>query len=426
VGVKFIFSSHALYFFFIFPRYFGGVISIQAQERLGMRGRKFFKPLLRFLNDLHSRHEHPNRSLHFDQYLILLLLAYFNPAIRSLRGMIDVSGSELGERNFGLHRTSLGSLSEASHVFDPEPLRRIFLELAADAHAVDAPKLRNFPQGLELLAVDASLWKLLPRMARTFYQGKLTRAGKGALKAHVVFSVLDAAPKDVAFTDGTVDERRVLPKLIHPGAMHVFDRGYWSQALFKLLLDAGASFVTRVRSNVELTTLKERPVSEAAAKAGVCSDRLVKLNDGALNGRALRVVTVRRIVPASRNLHAKCKRGKHAAYDGEAREQEWVLITDRLDLDAELIVAIYASRWQIEVFFRWFKVVLQCKHLFSESENGMELQFYTALIASVLVVIHTQRKPTKMLLLALQMYLSGWHDWAHVEEKIAQCKKVGP
>lgn len=390
-----------------------------------MRGKKFFRPLLRFLNELRAHRDHPNRELHFDQYLILLLLAYFNPSIRSLRGMVKASDAELNERNFGLQHTSLGSLSEASQVFDSEPLRRIFLELAGEASATDAPRLRGFPEGLELLAVDASLWKLLPRMARTFYQGKLTRAPKGALKAHVVFSVLDGAPKNVAFTDGTVDERRVLPRFIHAGALYVLDRGYWSQALFKTLLDARASFVTRVRSDVEVSTLEERPVAEAARKAGVRADRLVKLGEGALDGKPLRVVVVRRVAPASRNLHPKRKRGKHAAYDGEAREQEWVLLTDRLDLDAELLVAIYASRWQIEVFFRWFKVVLQCKHLFAESQNGMELQFYTALIASLLVVIHTGRMPTKMLLLVIQFYLTGATDWAQVEETITQCKKVG-
>ncbi|MCZ7647171.1 MAG: hypothetical protein M5U26_18270 [Planctomycetota bacterium] len=131
------------------------------------QGLKFFKPLSRLLGELRERHAHPNRTLHYDEYLILLLLAYYNPVLQSLRGLRKAAGLPWTERNLGLHRTSLGSLSEASHVFDPDGLRRIFLELAGQAQALDAPpRPQGLPEDLRLLAADASLWKLLPRMAR--------------------------------------------------------------------------------------------------------------------------------------------------------------------------------------------------------------------------------------------------------------------
>jgi hypothetical protein len=39
----------------------------------------------------------------------------------------------------------------------------------------------------------------------------------------------------------------------------------------------------------------------------------------------------------------------------------------------------------IELFFRWLKGILGCRHLLSQHENGVQLQVYMALIASLLI-----------------------------------------
>ena len=60
---------------------------------------------------------------------------------------------------------------------------------------------------------------------------------------------------------------------------------------------------------------------------------------------------MKRLSPPPRNIHAKKKGGKYAAYEpGAALEQEWILLTDRMDLDAEMLVTLYAHRWHIETF----------------------------------------------------------------------------
>ncbi len=390
------------------------------KEHTKLQGLKFFKPMQTILGELRGHCAHPNRSLHFDEYLTLLLLSFYNPTLQSLRGLIKCSGSHLAERNLGLHHTSLGSLSEASHVFDPEPLRRIFLDLAGKAVAADAPpRPRGLPDDLKLLAADASLWKLLPRMARELYAGPLTRRRKGALKGHFVFNVLTGVPEDVEWTDGAVDERKILPGQMAAGAIYVVDRGYNSKAIFRAFLNAHASFVMRLRKDFGYQPTETRGLTQEAQKAGVYSDEVVTV---AGVEKPLRVIRARRISPPSRNLHPKRSGGKHAApTPGEALQQDWILVTDRLDLPAELIVELYAYRWQVETFFRWFKVTLQCQHLLCESENGLALQMYAALIATLLVVIHTGRKPNKDLLLSLHLYLMGWSKWSEVEESIARC-----
>ena len=386
-----------------------------------LQGCKFVAPLRKLLVELRRHHAHPNRTLHYDDYSIYLLLAFYNPAVKSLRLLVELSESPRLHHQLGLHRTSLGSWSEASSTFDPELLRKAFLELSAQAVASDAPpRPDGFPPELKLLAADASLWRLLPRMARELYQGPLTRSRKGLRKGHFVFNVLDGVPEDVTFTNGAVDERHVLPQQLESGALYLLDRGYCSWKLAAQILDAGASLLMRLRQDIRYTLQQSCAVSETARQAGVVSDEIVRA--GGLE-RDLRVVRIRREAPPPRNLHAKKKGGKHAAYaPGEPLEQEWTLLTDRLDLDAEVLAEMYAHRWNIEVFFRWLKVTLQCKHLFAESENGMDLQFYAALIATLLVVLHTGRQPTKYLWFVLHLYVIGWADWEQVERKIARCK----
>ena len=98
------------------------------------------------------------------------------------------------------------------------------------------------------------------------------------------------------------------------------------------------------------------------------------------------------------------------------------LVTDRLDLNAEVIALLYRYRWQVELFFRWFKCVLGCKHLLAQSENGIRLELYAALIASLLIVLWTGRKPTKRTLEMLQFHLQGWASAEEVEAHIARLK----
>jgi len=388
-----------------------------------LEGLKFFQPVQHYFDRLHEQKAHPNRNLHLDEYLALLLLAYFNPAISGLRQLITLPNNLHIGGNTGLHRTSLGSFSEASSVFDPQALRHIFLELSDQAKALNGPQRpQGLPADLKILAADATLWKLLPRMVHTLYQQPLTRARKGELKAHFVFNVLDHVPVDVELTSGKKDERHVLPLQIDSGAIYIVDRGYVARALWRAILDAKSSFVARLRNNSKYTVLEALPLSEAALKAGVISDERVRLSEPGKPDLILRVVRAKKVCQPSRNLDPKHKRGKHAAPDKEPTEHELILLTDRFDLDAGEIVALYNYRWQIEIFFRWFKCVMKCRHLFAETQNGMALQIYAALIASLLVVIYTGRKPTKQLLFLLQCHLQGTLEWKYVEAEITKLK----
>ncbi len=158
-----------------------------------LEGFKYFKVLEPFLEKLHSvgteRDRAGNRKLFFDQYGSLILLYYFNPILTSLRGIQQASELKKVQRVLRCSRASLGSLSEASQVFDAEVLKGVIGELAAQVQPLAA---HRDLKGLEdLTAVDGSLLPALPKMAWALWMNEENRAAK----MHLVFEVLRGVPR---------------------------------------------------------------------------------------------------------------------------------------------------------------------------------------------------------------------------------------
>src|SRR5947207_11454672 len=110
------------------------ILPLTAKE---LKGLKYFKLLGSLLDRLHdhatARDHAGNRRLFYDQYACLLLLFFFNPVVKSLRGIQQASTLDKVQRLFGCNRVSRGSLSEASQVFDPELLHALIGDIAAQA-----------------------------------------------------------------------------------------------------------------------------------------------------------------------------------------------------------------------------------------------------------------------------------------------------
>ncbi len=85
---------------------------------------------------------------------------------------------------------------------------------------------------------------------------------------------------------------------------------------------------------------------------------------------------------------------------------------------AELVSLIYRRRWSIELFFRWIKCILGCRHFFAESPEGATIQIYLALIAALLLQLFTGSRPNKRVMEFLQLYMMGWATAREVIELI--------
>jgi Transposase DDE domain len=374
---------------------------IRAKE---LQGLKYFKLLSPFLDRLHddatARDRAGNRRLFYDQYACLLLLYFFNPTAKSLRGIQQASSLDKVQRLFGSQRVSRGSLSEASRVFDPELLHAISGDLAAQAlpvaHGKEAEALRG------LTAVDGSLLPALPKMAWALWLDPQHRAAK----MHVHFDVLKGVPVEATLTTGNDSEAEQLRATLQAQRLYVIDRGYAEYQLFQDIIDARSAFIGRIRDNAVWTTTEERPLTAAALAAGVRSDRLVWLGgpqSGAAFKQPVRVLEV--------------DTGKA---DARGRPEILLLATSRLDLDAELVALAYRFRWAVELFFRWLKCILGCRHLLANSRQGVTIQVYLAIIASLLISLWVGRKPTVRTLEMIQFYFQGWASEAELTAHLKQ------
>jgi len=363
-----------------------------------VQGLKYFKllrPLLERLHDAGTQRDRAgNRKLFFDNYGALMLLYFFNPILSSLRGLQQASTLRNVQRRLGCSRTSLGSLSEATGVFDAELLQAIIAELAAQAlplhHGKEAEALRG------LTAADGTLLPALPQMAWALWLDDKHRAAK----LHLQFDVFKGVPEVASVTAGNGSENDQLRAAVQPGRLYVIDRGYAEYQLFQDILNAGSGFIGRIRDNAVYQLVNNRPLTAAAKQAGVVRDCLVWLggdHSGQVLLQPVRLVEV---------LTGKT--------DSQGRPEVLRLATDRLDLDASLIAHGYKYRWTIELFFRWFKCILGCRHLLSNCQNGVTIQVYVALIASLLISLWTGRKPSKRTFEMLCLYFSGWASAAEV------------
>lgn len=86
----------------------------------------------------------------------------------------------------------------------------------------------------------------------------------------------------------------------------------------------------------------------------------------------------------------------------------------------DTLALIYKSRWTVELFFRFFKHVLGCRHLLSHRKNGIEIQVYCAIIVSMLIALWTGRKPTLRTIEMIRFYFTGWAELDELETHIAK------
>ena len=336
------------------------------------QGFKYVRLVGHLLQRLHGaateRDRAGNRQLFYDQYATLLLLYFFTPPVTSLRGLHQVTTLAHVQRRGGVRRTALGSLSEAATVFEAALLQDVSSELALRAWTRapqgnpallkgDAAVLRD------LGAIDGSLVPALPRMVWAVWQDGQHRAAK----MPVGFAALRQVPVGVTVTAGSESERAQARRLVQPGGFYVFDRGYVDYDLFAELHALPCSFIARVQERATYEVEQARPLAAGISHDGVLR-RLGTDHHRPCGAQPLRGVRV-----ATEKTHS------------DGTPVEMVLVTNRLDLEADLIALAYRYRWTVELFFRWLKCILGCRHLLSQSPNGVQLQVYMALIASLLI-----------------------------------------
>jgi len=381
-----------------------------------LQGFKYFKAISGLLENLHdagnTRDKAGNRILHMDQYMSLLLLYMFNPICTSLRAVQQASELQKVQRILGCARASLGSLSESARVFDSELMQEIVKELGEQLQPISSHAKLDDLAGI-LTAVDGTLINALSKMTWALWK---TEAN--AIKAHTQFDIQKYVPVKISITEGNGDEREVLADNLESGRIYVKDRGYASLALFQQILDSRSSFVCRMKDNTVYECLEEFKLTPDALAAGIIFDKKVRLGCNDKTKKQLSVPV--RLIAIKCTPHIKrYKIGRGGPEQGETL----LIATDIFDQDADVIALIFKHRWTIEIFFRFFKHVLGCRHLLSYDRNGIELQTYAAIIACMLIALWTGRRPTLRTYEMLCWYFTGMASAEELQAHIARLQK---
>jgi hypothetical protein len=392
-----------------------------------IQGLKYLETLLPLLDQLHSvgcrRDRAGNRKLHYDQYCLLVLLFMFNPLVRSLRGLQQASCLKNVQRKLGCLRTSLGSLSEATDVFDPQRLEGIIGQLLAQVPHTRCVGRDHVQQ--VLTAVDGSVVKTLASLAEAAYLRDKNGAEHCGWRFHTHFEIDRSVPVRMevtsALNSGKAEEKQRLRGTLQADRCYVLDRWYAEFSLWNKICAAGSSYVCRIRDNSNLSVcLEERPLSDTARAAGVVGDVVVEL--GVHSPPTARPNHPVRVVLIQTTPHQRTG-GRKGGTAGPPSDGLLRIATNLLDVPAEVIADIYRHRWTVELFFRFFKHVLGCRHLLSTDPVGIQIQAYCAIIACLLIVLWTGGRPTLRTYEMLGFYFMGWAD---LDELTTHLEKLKP
>jgi len=346
---------------------------------------------------LHRNLLEPDRQLTYGRYLKLFLFGLFNPVVETMRGLCEVSALPRVQREICGMEVKPPRFSEMQHLIDPTLMRFVFQDLVEESHCCfePHPDLAH----LNVIAQDGSLWSALPRMAWAEY-GVGPHGEATGVRLHLRFNLVKGLPEDAQVQRGKSCERQALRQMCEPGQVNVGDRFYGEDyQLFSDVQKADGFFVFRIKESAVINAEQEIPLTAEDKAAAVV--RQVWATLGAT--QALRSIRLRLIEIRTKDQH--------------------LLLVTNLSIDkasAALVGLIYRKRWDIELFFRWIKCILGCRHFFAESPQGVAIQLYLALIASVLILYYTGLRPNKRAMELIQMYLMGW---ATAEELVERLKK---
>ena len=198
------------------------------------------------------------------------------------------------------------------------------------------------------------------------------------MKLHVVHQPQDECPRCIEITPATVNDVEIGRQTpLEAGATYVFDKGYYHFGWWKKIHAANAFLITRAKVNTRLRATKYRYVRRTLGDGfKIIDDAEVKL---ASKGDSRLAIPLRRI---------RIKRDQGGTI---------TLITNDLVRTALEIAALYKSRWQIELLFRWIKQHLNIRKFMGKNDNAIRLQIIAAMIAYLLLRLARRLNSLKML-----------------------------
>jgi hypothetical protein len=354
-------------------------------------GAKHVHSLERLVNQLREQSPHGNRDLFLDDVFVAYLLAFFNPALRTLRTIEDFSQTRQAQKHLTISKLCKSTLSDFNKLADPTRLQPILDHLRRE---VLKPRPAQAAEPLialhrQILAVDGTFLKAAAAVVWAIRR----RGSKTGARLDFHVDIETWLPELLVIPANGEGEAKTAQDAITDGAIHIYDRGIFSFELIQAHVPKAADFVMRIREPgprcPKLETIETRELTQEARDADVTSDRLVRLVGSAHRKPPDLVLREVVITPADDP--------KNPVY----------LLTTLLDIDASILGLLYRHRWQIELFFRWLKSYARFDHLISHNREGVLLNFYVAVIGVTLMYLHTGHRPSKYLFIMLGLVANG-------------------
>jgi len=389
---------------------------VAPQKVEALRHFKRLVPLFQRLRDVGcERDTARNRTLFMNDYCLTVMLYLFNPLIDSIAMLQMTVNLPRVAKVLGVKPFSAGSFSESVRVFDPDEMKSIVTELAGELKPLSKdPRLSELRLALTL--VDSTILQGLSRLASAACEQTrycTTKDGRAlhGWRVHMQLDLELFCPHKSKTTgarkSGPGSEISVLQASLESNRCYVTDGGYADRALFDAIVSMGSSYVARMREDSAYEMIKEQLLSQEALDANVVLDAIVRLGgaDAPDMNHTVRIIMVQ-VEPHPRRTR-KVQEGSNKS----TRYTDVLLIaTDLVDLPPELIALIYRYRYSVELFFRFFKQLLGMRHLLSQRQEGVEIQVYCCIIACMLISLETGRKPNKLIVRMIGLYLLGVAD----------------
>lgn len=264
---------------------------------------------------------------------------------------------ETGLKTLGFSRVCRSTLAEANERRPTAILENVFEDVLAVAQSA-SPRSRFRFKG-SVWAVDSSTISLCLELcpwARFHHD-------KGAFKLHTALDLAGDLPLFAVFTPGRTNDLKVAHRLSFPaGTTVVLDRGYVDYGWLSDLNASKVWFVTRMKANCRHQVRECRPTNRTQ---GIMCDQTIVLS----------------------SLRGKDYEGKlrKVSYRDPDTGDRYTYLTNRFDLAARTIAALYKARWKIELFFKTLKQQLRIKKFLGTSVQSVQAQVWAALIAYLLV-----------------------------------------
>jgi len=293
--------------------------------------------------------------------LVAMLFCQLGRA-HSLREICNgLAASEGKLRHLGLpDAPRRATLSYANQHRPWELFRDVFQQLYGRcAEAARAKGERKFRLPGKLLSMDSTMISVCTSV---FDWARYTRR-KGAVKLHLLLDHDGYLPRFAVISDGRKSDVAIgMGMQFEPGTTVVFDRGYYRFGWWLKLTRNGVFFVGRLKENAAFLVLRDNPVPPDTP---IRKDQVV-------------------VAPGQRHSGPEAHFRRIELYD-QTRQDTVVFVTNHHQLDALTVTEIYRERWQIELFFKSLKQLLKIRTFVGTSQNAVQIQIWTALIAMLIV-----------------------------------------